>query len=406
MRIYRGQILPIVFFATAGATADLSKGEPPPASAPRPHEIRARTVRSTADLIEVSFQIPPIQLHSDPKSPGSTRVGIAGWRTHAVDGYPDVPVITQYIAIPSCERVELDAFVEGIEETRNINFAITNERPDPSGRSARPPAMTKPNRKGADFPRAWARLVDIQYLRGQALARVEIFPVRYSAQRSLLAPREITIRLRPINAAGSLAVHAGPLQPVLDALVPNCEGFTPAVSDNPGRRLAQSEGGHVFWCETDDDDWEAAAEFVSVSAEADYLMIVADELVADAEKIDLIQQLADWHAAYHGFNVAIVRMKQIDDPLLIFASGGTPGTPSIIRDFIKEIYDSGSALHMGDGRLGYVLLVGDAYNPDDQVRHSTLQLAPAITRKTRTRRTHTIHCSRARHSVLTRFQMY
>jgi hypothetical protein len=361
VRIYGRLILAVLTFAAGAATLAVPNGHAPPeAGVSRPREIRSQTLRSTTDLIEVSFQIPEPQLLISAQHQGQTRIEIAGAATYSVKGYPEVPVITQYIAIPHCDGVDLTATAQGIESSHNVTIALHKE--DGVDPSARRLAKGKPYGEDADFHETWARLVDVQYLRGQALARIELYPTRFNAQRRTIStPREITVQLRPVNPSGPLAVHAGPLQTVLDALIPNLSASATVARQRPGR-ITQSEGGHVFWCDTSDDDWEAARDFVTGTSGADYLMIVADELVADTTQIGLVEQIAQWHASYDGFNVAIVRMKQIDDPVWIAAGGGTP---AVIRDFIKSIYDSQTAAHMGDQRLGYVLLVGDAYNPSE-----------------------------------------
>ena len=122
-----------------------------------------------------------------------------------------------------------------------------------------------------------------------------------------------------------------------------------------------SETGAYKWCMgATESDWQATADSVEAFG-ADYVMVVADELVEHAEDSTLIEALASQRASSNLFNVAIVPMQGID------ASPDTFQTPVTIRDFIKTVYESGTASHMADGKLAYVLLLGDAFNPNRDV---------------------------------------
>ena len=90
-------------------------------------------------------------------------------------------------------------------------------------------------------------------------------------------------------------------------------------------------------------------------------MIIAGEVIADSADTALVSSLAQKRSDYNGFNVAIISVPQIDsDP-------DTADTPEAIRDLIKGIYDAQTAMHMADSLLGYVLLLGDAFNPEREV---------------------------------------
>ncbi len=86
-------------------------------------------------------------------------------------------------------------------------------------------------------------------------------------------------------------------------------------------------------------------------------MIVTDSLAGSS----LIDTLALRRASYNGFNVAIATLSQID------AAPDTIDTPVAIRAMIDSVYSSQTAGHMSDGHLGYVLLVGDAFDSERNV---------------------------------------
>ena len=312
-----------------------------PRSAPPPHarSVTARSISSTPTSIEISIRISEPQLEM---SRAGTRVNVRGATGEAVVDGVDIPVINQFIAIPHCDDVKLNVRAVNPKAIKNVSLA-------PS--TADPTAAADLLVGGADA--GWARLVGIQYARGQALAQIQVFPVRYdSGKGELSVPAEIRVQLTPVNPRGPVVTNVGPLQTTLKAFVPNFTDVQPA--SGPHSRMMHSTG-QVTWCATGDDDWEAAAAFVGGTCAADYLMIVADELVASGDS--LIEVLATKRAEFNGFNVAIVPLGQID------STPDNTTTPTLIKNFVQAVYDSTTAGHMGDGHLGFLLLVGDAVNP-------------------------------------------
>jgi len=87
----------------------------------------------------------------------------------------------------------------------------------------------------------------------------------------------------------------------------------------------------------------------------DYLIVVADTLKEDDATYfnSSVDTLALHRADLLGLNVGIVSTASLDT-LDAYE----------IRNFIKDVYESNSAAHMGDGKLGFVLLIGDV-NEDD-----------------------------------------
>jgi hypothetical protein len=107
---------------------------------------------------------------------------------------------------------------------------------------------------------------------------------------------------------------------------------------------------------------------------ADYLIICSETFYPrypwNAEPHPDILALANHRAQYNGFNVMILSAEDIisDDTELSYE--GNPNDPDPqqwdrykkeqrIRTCIRMIYETGTAHHTMDGKLGYVLLVGD-----------------------------------------------
>lgn len=307
---------------------------------------------SRPDYIEVSYQLPALKLSPDGQGARSHQPvelsGVAGYGER--DSY-GLPVIRQFVAVPECDRVELEVEVYDVGTVPSID--IVPRAPVPGQHMSRGRTSTAGD---------WARVVDIQHARGQALARVEIYPVNYNPKkRAISYPREIRLRLKPVNARGVIAVNTGPFQSALSAVVPNLAGGVTGAGPAPSEKRIVQSAGQVCWCDSPDDNWDAAADYISANCAADYLIIVADELLTDAADSALVEQLANKRADFNGFNVAIARMGQID------STPDNSETPSLIRNLVESLYDGETAGHMEDGRLGFLLLLGDAVNSSGQV---------------------------------------
>jgi len=94
-----------------------------------------------------------------------------------------------------------------------------------------------------------------------------------------------------------------------------------------------------------------------IDHEIDYLIIVADTLVDTSDSTSLfnpyVDALAEQRAEYLSLNVGIVSTS-------FFA----PLSSTKIRNLIRDVYESESAVHMADGHLGFVLLIGDVKDDD------------------------------------------
>jgi hypothetical protein len=86
------------------------------------------------------------------------------------------------------------------------------------------------------------------------------------------------------------------------------------------------------------------------TAEIDILFVVADALALEPD----VLVLAEHQASYLGLNVGIV---------------GTSDLPELsaeaLQGFIADVYETESAEHFGDGHLGFVVLIGDAFADDN-----------------------------------------
>gem|GEM_PF-2015702 len=172
-------------------------------------------------------------------------------------------------------------------------------------------------------------LVETAYIRGQRLAI-------FKAEEALPQTGAIEVSFKFEGAVGPACVSAGPLaRTCADALL----GYRDAAPSAP----ASGPGG-VARCKNLSECRNAQADILLIAGHAIYQSSYVDSLALH------------W-ASQMGLNVAIMDVADI-----------SPYSPITIRDFIKDLYSSATAAHFGDGRLGFVVLVGDAYEDDNSTR--------------------------------------
>ena len=173
------------------------------------------------------------------------------------------------------------------------------------------------------------RLAETAYIRDQRIGRF-VFDV------PVIGDGEISVQMRFVEPRTDRCVKAGPFTGVLQR---NLTGYGAPVEPD-----SFSGPGRVTRCVNLSD---------CMGARADLLMICGHSLFSST----YIDSLAAIWAARMGLNVAAIDAADVSTT-----------SPVTIRDFIESLYDSRSAEHYGDGRLGFVVLVGDAYEDDNSTR--------------------------------------
>jgi parallel beta-helix repeat protein len=174
--------------------------------------------------------------------------------------------------------------------------------------------------------RLGSRLVDTAQIREQRVALYEILsPVE--------AESWVDIKIAASDLRGDFCVDTGPLTGLCNRTLLGY-AVAPAAGTIDGT-------GTVTRCEDLND---------CRSAKADILLITGHHLYNDP----YVDSLAGLWAERMGLNTAIVDVASI-----------STYSPIQIRDFIKDLYNTTTAEHYGDGRLGFVVLLGDAYENDN-----------------------------------------
>lgn len=185
-----------------------------------------------------------------------------------------------------------------------------------------------------------ASILEIARIRDQTVAVVSI---DLAAIEKLLPGKQVTaveIDITPIAPRGPVTRNVGPFASVCERTILNYTlptDATPPWSPSSGTRTS----GTVSFC-------SSVAE--CEESEIDFLFLVADGFQSSGA----VYALALHRAAYLGLNIGIVSMSAI---------GGV--SSESVQSFIQAVYETESAAHFGDGRLGFVLLVGDAYADDN-----------------------------------------
>ncbi|HEC83090.1 MAG TPA: hypothetical protein ENI46_01220, partial [Firmicutes bacterium] len=192
------------------------------------------------------------------------------------------------------------------------------------------------------LPLAECRTFQIQATSDGASLRTEIAATGYIRDQKVAIVRiedqvspddiiDLTIKYE--DAITPACVDAGPLTDLLRRLV---VGYSPVESE-----VSTGEGGTVARCQNLAQCRDAKADLLLISGHSIYASSYVDSLA-----LLWAQRL--------GLNVAIIDVANISSYSAVE-----------IKDFIKDLYSLACAEHFGDGHLGFVVLLGDAYEDDN-----------------------------------------
>ncbi|TVQ06763.1 MAG: hypothetical protein EA361_19200 [Bacteroidetes bacterium] len=199
-------------------------------------------------------------------------------------------------------------------------------------------------------PQITAEIIQVGNIRSQRMAEVWIYPVQFNPVTGQLQVfTEIEVSLSFTNPTSEVSVNTGIFSNICQNVMLNYTegGIGASINDR------SSSTGTVSWIEVTDTSGEI---------EADYLIIAAPAFF-NSQNADL-QALADHRAEYNGFNVAIVNVADVISDAVGYPYNSDENwevykDEQRIRNFIQSVYESEMANNTYDGKLGYVLLVGD-----------------------------------------------
>jgi hypothetical protein len=266
---------------------------------------------------------------------------------HSPDvGYPGLPLVGQLIAVP--EGAELEVSVAVPDSGDTVYFSDMAVYPTPALVIEYTPegweylveefALDEGYYQSGYYPTEVASVGGQGSLRGQGVARVTVYPVQFDGSTSeLVAYPELLVTISCSGGRGGLEEPTR----VAELVLPNYEG-----------------GDEREGVPADTGKWEVCTSVADCDTlETDYLMVVEGDLMGS------IEMLAEHRSLWNGYNVAVV-----SDATVMANANSQTISDLVIKKFIQDLWDlqgdTHSAEHMEDGRLGYVLLVGDARSDD------------------------------------------
>lgn len=196
------------------------------------------------------------------------------------------------------------------------------------------------------------------YMRGQKIAVIDIMPLEYNpATQMLYVNKEIEVTLTFSSPSTSAIAEVGIFNNVAANTLLNYSstGATASVNDcafeNETRGIGNVSRMRITNASQAD------------NIQADYLIICSNALYNHPE----VTRIANHRAWYNGFDVVILNVEDVISNNVGFYYEGQAQIPpdttykkeQHIRTCIRRIYEGANAGHTGDGKLGYVLLVGD-----------------------------------------------
>lgn len=268
-------------------------------------------------------------------------------------GLPELPYMKKFVAIPACEDVRLESVV--IKEDKIENILIypaprIEKEPNPDDCSTRLKEVFEQNSeaysKDEDFPKEVARIERIFKIRNQHVAELHIFPLQYNAsQNTAIFSKEMEVRLIYEFPSGPFCVPTGPFERVCEKIIMNYESLSAPINRAHERMILGGGPGSVDSC---------TSLSGCVQNNTDYLMIVGHNLWLNSAVRSKIWDLGVKRAEFNRYNVSIIDIDYIVDVELSNAD-------SLLKEELLDFYDQNQAGHMGDGKLGFILLIGDAY---------------------------------------------
>jgi len=308
------------------------------------------TVVSSSDtVVEFNVIIPGMYV---TQIDSFQRLSIARhYKTDSV-GFPEVPVISCLVAIPQCDSVSLhisfddslaieDMYIYPVpilvEDTTEEGYEFLREQFEYNDSAYS---------GNFNYPGFVAQLKDKGAVRAQNCIRVVLFPVQYKpASKTAIIYSKMNVILTFFNPVDSVNKNVGIFNEMLGNTLINYE--------SNGLNATVSCGGGI----EDPGSWKWVTSFPNqyIEEECDYLIITNEEFHRDSIAKNAIEQLAEHRANFNGFDVIIVKTEDI----YYYITGIDQSYK--IRNLIANTYDKGNANHTWDGKLGFVLLFGDAF---------------------------------------------
>jgi hypothetical protein len=285
------------------------------------------------------------------------------------EGSPQLPVVVKLIAIPDCDNVNISISASNELYMSNYNIipapGFSNELSDDGNQYGSGNYLEKKSIYSEDsfYPGTNGEIIETGYVRGQKVARVALYPVQFNpVEKTLKIHTDFVVSLNFTNPKSDVNKEVGIFRNMLNYTALN---YKPDGINASSKNLNLLQSSPIYNDVQKINNSGSVTRVNNVKLLADSNGIPVDYLVVTHSSLfnsPSLTRLAEYRAKNNGFDVAIV---QVDDDIY----NAYPGRPHYqsLRDFISDVYSKGRANHTGDGHLGYIVLVGDAYtDPPDQ----------------------------------------
>ena len=289
------------------------------------------------------------------------RISIPGNMVSNDAGEPELPIVRKLIAIPECDNVSLTANVTS--QNTYSNYLIypspdLYEVNNADGSSYPAESFTINNATYSQtnaIPGVNAEIASIGYLRGQKYAEVFLHPVQFNPNaQSITVNESYNITLTFTNPSSNINENVGIFNNVASSGFINYTptGISAMVNDRA------DTPGTVQWI-----DLTSTGQADNIVA--DYLILCASPFFEPNNPNSEVLRIANHRANYNGFDVAIVNAYKVYNDLNFTYSNYNYKNSQKIRSFLKRVYEGENAQNTYDGKLGYVLLIGDVNYPNE-----------------------------------------
>ncbi len=312
---------------------------------------------STSSSTSVTFSVEVGGMNSETITQNGTnynRVSISGATTLSSTGSPELPSLTYMVAIPECSEVQLAYTIGSQGSLSGFNIypvpdyeEVTN--PDSTVYLSEVFAIDQSvYSKNEYLPPVSVTIASQGYLRSQKYAEVVFSPLAFNPTTGQVAvAQQVEVTLTFNNPTTNVNVNTGIFNNVAAGSFINyvSNGVSAVINDRA------ATPGTVTWV--------TLQNVVQASGiVADYLIITSAPFFDPEDSTSQLLRIAQHRARYNGFDVAIVNMDNLLSYFINLADGDYKNERAI-RRFTKAVYEGANASHTLDGKLGYVLLVGD-----------------------------------------------
>jgi hypothetical protein len=286
-------------------------------------------------------------------------------------GFPEVPVISKLIAVPDCDEV-----IISVTPSHELDFPDYYVIPAPRYESKKLPdgsycmeQVFEENKSvyatDAYFPAKYGEIIETGYVRAQKVVRVAIYPVQFNpVRKKLKAFTDFQINLSFINPTSPINNELGIFRNMMHHVALNYELSGISASTNAFDPIFGNKLGKTSMVTSGSVNRVTNLNLLTDPTNpmpVDYLIITHSDLFNSTN----LTNLANHRKDYNGFDVVIVKVNDI------YNNPKYPSTLTTryisIRDFIADVYSHGKANRTYDGKLGYIVLIGDAFKDDNVI---------------------------------------